>query len=77
MKIVTIPAALQGVSNPVPRVRHPDWLHKKMLDKNDTLRQRKINELFSVGAKKFMTAESIEVESVVSFEFVFFLFLLF
>ena len=25
-KIVTIPAALQGIDNPVPRVEHPDWL---------------------------------------------------
>ncbi len=29
-KIITIPAALQGVANPVPRVKHPDWLHKKV-----------------------------------------------
>lgn len=28
-KIITIPAAMQRVPNPVPRVRHPDWLHKK------------------------------------------------
>ena len=30
-KIITIPAAMQRVSNPVPRVKHPDWLHKKVL----------------------------------------------
>lgn len=29
-KIITIPAALQGLLNPVPRVKHPDWLHKKV-----------------------------------------------
>ncbi|KXZ56813.1 hypothetical protein GPECTOR_1g732 [Gonium pectorale] len=28
-KIITIPAALQGLPNPVPRVKHPDWLHKR------------------------------------------------
>lgn len=28
-KIITIPAAMQRVANPVPRVKHPDWLHKK------------------------------------------------
>ena len=27
-KIITIPAACQKVANPVPRVKHPDWLHK-------------------------------------------------
>ncbi|XP_068086023.1 DNA polymerase epsilon catalytic subunit 1 [Anabrus simplex] len=45
-KIITIPAAMQGISNPVPRVQHPDWLHKKMLEKNDTLKQRRISEIF-------------------------------
>ncbi len=29
-KIITIPAALQRVTNPVPRVAHPDWLHKRV-----------------------------------------------
>ena len=29
-KLVTIPAALQYVSNPCPRVAHPDWLHKEL-----------------------------------------------
>ena len=29
-KIITIPAAMQLVPNPVPRVKHPDWLHKKV-----------------------------------------------
>ncbi|PWA78919.1 DNA polymerase epsilon catalytic subunit [Artemisia annua] len=29
-KIITIPAAMQKVSNPVPRVVHHDWLHKKI-----------------------------------------------
>ena len=31
MKIITIPAAMQHIANPVPRVRHPDWLYKKVL----------------------------------------------
>ncbi len=29
-KIITIPAAMQRVSNPVPRVKHPDWLGRKV-----------------------------------------------
>lgn len=45
-KIITIPAALQGLLNPVPRVAHPDWLHKKILEKTDVLKQRRINEMF-------------------------------
>ncbi|KAI9558619.1 hypothetical protein GHT06_015407 [Daphnia sinensis] len=50
-KIITIPAALQGVANPVPRVQHPDWLHKRMLEKNDVLKQRRINEIFKTTTK--------------------------
>lgn len=52
MKIITIPAALQGVSNPVPRVQHPEWLHKRVLQKNDTFKQRRINDLFTAAPKK-------------------------
>ncbi|XP_029426854.1 DNA polymerase epsilon catalytic subunit A isoform X2 [Rhinatrema bivittatum] len=55
-KIITIPAALQQVKNPVPRVRHPDWLHKKLLEKNDVYKQKKINELFvSEGKRQIST----------------------
>lgn len=50
-KIITIPAALQGLNNPVPRIQHPDWLHKRMLEKNDVLKQRRINEIFAVKQK--------------------------
>lgn len=53
-KIITIPAALQGISNPVPRIQHPDWLHKKIMEKNDVLKQRKISEMFIKTDKKPM-----------------------
>nr|XP_043613660.1 DNA polymerase epsilon catalytic subunit A-like [Erigeron canadensis] len=46
-KIITIPAAMQKVSNPVPRVVHPDWLHKKVREKDDKMRQRKLVDIFS------------------------------
>lgn len=51
-KIITIPAALQAVSNPVPRIAHPDWLHKKMLEKSDIYKQKRISEMFSVVSKE-------------------------
>lgn len=35
------------VSNPVPRVVHPPWLHKKVREKDDKMRQRKLNVMFS------------------------------
>ncbi|MFS7947003.1 putative DNA-directed DNA polymerase [Helianthus anomalus] len=46
-KIITIPAAMQKVSNPVPRVVHPDWLYKKVREKEDKMRQRKVDDIFS------------------------------
>uniref|UniRef100_A0A3B5MER7 DNA polymerase epsilon catalytic subunit n=1 Tax=Xiphophorus couchianus TaxID=32473 RepID=A0A3B5MER7_9TELE len=62
-KIITIPAALQQVKNPVPRVRHPDWLHKKLLEKNDIYKQKKISELFtSEGKRQVASARSADME---------------
>ncbi|XP_073950246.1 DNA polymerase epsilon catalytic subunit 1 [Choristoneura fumiferana] len=51
-KIITIPAALQGLDNPVPRVQYPDWLHKKMLAKTDKFKTRKITDMFSAQPKE-------------------------
>lgn len=50
-KIITIPAAMQKVTNPVPRVAHPDWLHKKVREKNDKYRQRNIHDMFKSKTK--------------------------
>jgi DNA polymerase epsilon subunit 1 len=51
-KIICIPAALQHVKNPCPRVTHPDWLHKMVRDKDDTFKQRKLADLFGALAAK-------------------------
>ncbi|XP_048641832.1 DNA polymerase epsilon catalytic subunit A isoform X2 [Marmota marmota marmota] len=60
-KIITIPAALQQVKNPVPRVRHPDWLHKKLLEKSDIYKQKKISELFVLeGKRQIVMAQGLE-----------------
>ncbi|MCO5564216.1 hypothetical protein L7F22_017874 [Adiantum nelumboides] len=48
-KIISIPAAMQKVTNPVPRVVHPDWLWKKIREKNDKYRQRNISDM--LGSK--------------------------
>jgi DNA polymerase epsilon subunit 1 len=45
-KIITIPAALQKLENPVPRIRHPDWLLSKVRQLNDNLQQVNINSFF-------------------------------
>ena len=49
-KIISIPAALQHVANPCPRVAHPDWLHKMVRDKDDTFKQKKLKDLFAKHA---------------------------
>ncbi|CAO3595323.1 unnamed protein product [Absidia cylindrospora] len=46
-KLITIPAAMQKVRNPVPRVAHPDWLFKRISDKDDKMKQHRITDMFS------------------------------
>ena len=46
-KLITIPAALQKVRNPVPRVAHPDWLQRRINVKDDKLKQKRMTDLFS------------------------------
>ncbi len=58
MKIITIPAALQGVKNPVPRIAHPDWLHKYLLQKNDAFKQKRITEMFAAAPKQLQQVGS-------------------
>ena len=38
--------------NPVPRVHHPDWLQKRLMERNDTFKQRNINDFFKQGVDK-------------------------
>ena len=46
-KLITIPAAMQKVSNPVPRIRHPDWLHRRVAGAVDKFKQNKVTDFFS------------------------------
>ncbi|WWD09045.1 DNA polymerase epsilon catalytic subunit A [Kwoniella europaea PYCC6329] len=46
-KLITIPAALQKVANPVPRIRHPDWLFKRVAAKEDKFQQHKLTDMFA------------------------------
>lgn len=49
-KLITIPAAMQKVSNPVPRIHHPDWLHRRVVALDDKFHQRKVTDFFSAGS---------------------------
>ncbi|CCW68940.1 unnamed protein product [Phytomonas sp. Hart1] len=46
-KIITIPAALQSIPNPVPRVLHPDWLQKRIKQQDSRFRQLSLSGMFS------------------------------
>ncbi|CDF35655.1 unnamed protein product [Chondrus crispus] len=46
LKIVTIPAALQAVDNPVPRVEYPAWLVKKCRELRDKRKQQSVMSFF-------------------------------
>ncbi|KAH7029069.1 uncharacterized protein B0I36DRAFT_363662 [Microdochium trichocladiopsis] len=54
-KLITIPAALQKVRNPVPRVPHPDWLQRRINIKDDKMKQKKLTDLFSKGPLEDIT----------------------
>eukprot|EP00842_Homolaphlyctis_polyrhiza_P005989 jgi/Hompol1/6391/HPOL_004966-RA len=56
-KLITIPAAMQEVANPVPRVAHPDWLARRVAEVTDRFRQRKINNMFErVDKQSFLAS---------------------
>ncbi|KAH3535550.1 DNA polymerase epsilon catalytic subunit [Aspergillus fumigatus] len=50
-KLITIPAALQKVRNPVPRVAHPDWLQRRINMKEDKFKQTKMTDMFGKTEK--------------------------
>ncbi|KAF9359459.1 DNA polymerase epsilon catalytic subunit [Mortierella sp. AD094] len=51
-KLITIPAAMQKVTNPVPRVRHPDWLFKRVMALDDKFKQHRITDAFKPAEKR-------------------------
>ncbi|KXS12658.1 putative POL2-DNA polymerase epsilon, calytic subunit A [Gonapodya prolifera JEL478] len=54
-KLITIPAAMQKVSNPVPRVKHPDWLGKRVAEREETFKQIRITNYIPKSANALMT----------------------
>eukprot|EP00878_Enallax_costatus_P009915 GHUV01010352.1.p1 GENE.GHUV01010352.1~~GHUV01010352.1.p1 ORF type:complete len:593 (+),score=242.38 GHUV01010352.1:172-1779(+) len=63
-KIITIPAAMQGVTNPVPRVKHPDWLHKRVRERDSKSQQLRLDSLFRGQAAKAAAKKEAEVAAV-------------
>ena len=49
-KIITIPAGLQKLDNPIPSIKHPEWLARRLREMNDSFKQRTISSFFGNGS---------------------------
>ncbi|KAJ7071344.1 hypothetical protein C8F01DRAFT_1110146 [Mycena amicta] len=67
-KLITIPAAMQKVANPVPRIRHPDWLHRRVAGAVDKFKQNKMTDFFRVMTEEEKTqqmeSQSQDIEAI-------------
>ncbi|KAF9008656.1 DUF1744-domain-containing protein [Hymenopellis radicata] len=64
-KLITIPAAMQKVSNPVPRIRHPDWLHRRVAGQVDKFKQNKLTDFFkSAGEDDGASTQPRDIEDM-------------
>ena len=61
-KLITIPAAMQKVANPVPRIRHPDWLHRRVMAQDDKFRQHKVTDFFSKKTADSQQTQQADVD---------------
>ena len=59
-KLITIPAALQKITNPVPRIRHPDWLFRRVASLDDKFKQHRVDEMFARQKPVIRSAEEEE-----------------
>lgn len=60
-KIITIPAALQKIANPVPRIPHPDWLTKSL---REAAGQRAITDHFQRRDPSSTPAAVVDLEDI-------------
>ena len=65
-KLITIPAALQKIPNPVPRIPHPEWLYKRVANSDDKFRQHNILDLFEKQRELNPDIEDMNVKSTSS-----------
>ena len=61
-KIITIPAALQMIDNPVPRIKHPDWLTRLVREQKSTCKQQQLKSFFSSISPE-EAAQAMEIET--------------
>ncbi|CRG85659.1 DNA polymerase epsilon subunit 1 [Talaromyces islandicus] len=59
-KLITIPAALQKLDNPVPRVQHPDWLQRRIATREDKFKQKKMTDMFQKNPLSEMSTNILD-----------------
>ncbi|KAJ3268707.1 DNA polymerase epsilon catalytic subunit, partial [Terramyces sp. JEL0728] len=67
-KLITIPAAAQNVENPIPRIKHPDWLLKRLSIRDDKMKQISITDMFARTEKPVFEATDQDNENIVDIE---------
>ena len=66
-KLITIPAAMQRVPNPVPRIRHPDWLLRRVAGAVDKFKQNKVTDFFKArGDMDVEETQPVDIEDTAS-----------
>lgn len=64
-KLITIPAAMQRVPNPVPRIRHPDWLLRRVAGAVDKFKQNKVTDFFKPkGDADIEETQPVDIEDI-------------
>ncbi len=61
-KLITIPAAMQKVPNPVPRIEHPDWLQRRIVGQVDKFKQNKVTDFFTRSSKSILEQETQPID---------------
>lgn len=66
LKIVTIPAALQGCENPFPKVEYPEWLKKKVKELSSIFKQKKLTDFMKSSdmSNKFTALGGANIEDI-------------
>ena len=67
LKIIVIPAALQKVKNPVPRIPYPDWLRRMVAERDSGLKQTTLTGLVVRTPRVKQPAEASGVQDMEDF----------
>ena len=63
-KIITIPACIQKIINPVPRIANPDWIEKALKENNSSNKQSRITNLFKKSQNPNNLSQTQDIENI-------------